>query len=266
MIRVKNEQDFLYPSVKSIADCVDEIVIIENLSNNPTLDIIKSLKKEYPLKIKFFEYPYEVRKVGKDNWELATNKSLKSSPHLLSNYYTWCLNKCTKSYVIKWDGDMIATEMFFNSVIKFKQSPYKHILMIRGANIHPDLQHLIAPSVSKTESLQGHFFAPTSLSNWLSPYTDFEYRLFPKVFARYDSGYWWCERLRSPFVDALSRFLFRSKIYDISYLHMKYCKKDPYDNFSNDFKEIIDSNIIQGRQMSSTLLEVIKKWKLIHSR
>ncbi len=43
MERVRNETEFLYPAVESIADAVDEIVLVDNLSSHATPAIIERL-------------------------------------------------------------------------------------------------------------------------------------------------------------------------------------------------------------------------------
>src|SRR5262245_30331261 len=87
MVRVRNEEEFLYASVKSIVDCVDEIVIVDNLSTDRTPLIIGALRGEHPDKVVSYRYPYDIRRVGRENWEMTLRPNGRLSPHLLGNYY-----------------------------------------------------------------------------------------------------------------------------------------------------------------------------------
>src|SRR6266511_3262121 len=256
MIRVKDEEEYLYVAVKSIIDQVEEAVIIENLSTDNTPAVVKSLCREFPSKVVCYKYPNEIRRIGRDNWELATKPFSRFSRHLLANYYNWSLRKCTRSYILKWDGDMIALDTFCHSLAEFRRSE-RQVMWFKGANVHPDLKHLIAPINSDLESFQSSLVAPTTLSNWMSAYTDCEPRLFPRSFARYNTAFWWCERLQSPFLDGEDKSCYALKVEDVCYLHMKYCKRNPYANFSDDFKRVIFSNIGRGDPINVELIETL---------
>ncbi len=259
MVRVKNEEEFLYAAINSIIDVVDEVSIVDNLSDDSTPEIIRRLANDYPDKVISFRYPHAVRKVGADNFELASNPAARSSPELLSNFYNWCLERCTKPFVLKWDGDMIATATFRREVERFRQGSWA-VMWMRGANVHPDYEHLITPSVGDVETLQGELTAATSLSNWMDPYTDYEPRVFPRTFAHYDTGFWWCERLTTPFLEGpkADERAFRPNI--VSYAHMKYCKGDPWANFSLDFREVIANNLGRGEPLSDEVAATLSTW------
>jgi hypothetical protein len=73
MVRVKNEEEFLFAS---IADHVDEVVIVDNGSSDGTPAVIEALCGRYRGKISRHSYPFEIRKVGRENWELASHPQL----------------------------------------------------------------------------------------------------------------------------------------------------------------------------------------------
>lgn len=253
IVRVQNEGQFLYPAVKSIVDYVDEVVIVDNLSTDNTPAIIQALKEEYSGKVLCYVYKHKIAKIGTENMKLAQNIFRRRfSPHLLANYYNWCLKKCTKEYIVKWDGDMIATESVYSFLEQWKQGD-KEVLWIRGANIHPDFQHLVVQG--ELRDVVAKLPRSTTLPNWMSPYTDYEPRVFPKLRARYDCGFWWCERLQSRFL--AERYRYQPE--GISYLHLKYCKKDPYSNFSQEFGEVI-SKIESGPSITPELAATISRW------
>lgn len=51
---IKNEENFIWYAVKSVIDFVDKLIIFDTGSQDNTVKIVNSLKKEYPTKI-FFE-------------------------------------------------------------------------------------------------------------------------------------------------------------------------------------------------------------------
>jgi hypothetical protein len=261
MVRVRNEEEFLYPSVKSVADYVDEIVIVDNLSTDDTASIIEALCLEYPQKVICYSYPYTVRRVGRENWELASSPEGRSSPHLSANYYNWCLRKCTKPFILKWDGDMIAMEHFYKALGEWRRSE-KPIMVFNGANVHPDLQHLIGARSSDRETLLASLSVP-GLPRWVTSLThDYpEPRLFPRFLAKYDSSLGWTQRLSSPFRDQFGlRCCYQAE--DVCYLHLKFCKRDPYSGYSSDLKEVISSNVTVGRSLGPEEWELLRGWQV----
>src|SRR5687768_3243300 len=72
MLRVKNEEEFLFASVTSIVEHVDEVVIVDNGSRDETPAVIDALRERYPDKVSRHSYPFEIRRVGRENWELAS--------------------------------------------------------------------------------------------------------------------------------------------------------------------------------------------------
>lgn len=261
MIRVRNEEEFLYPSIKSIADCVDEIVIVDNLSTDGTPAIIEALRREHPDRVVCYQYPHEIRKVGRENWELASSPSARSSPHLSANYYNWCLRRCTKPFVLKWDGDMIAMEAFYRALEEWRQAD-KPIMVFNGANVHPDLQHLIAARSSDREKLLASLSVP-GLPRWVTSltYDHPEARVFPRFLAKYESTMRWTQRLATPYRDQFGSRCCH-QVQEVCYLHLKFCKRDPYSGYSSDLKEVIASNVTVGPSLSPEYREQLRRWQL----
>jgi Beta-1,4-N-acetylgalactosaminyltransferase (CgtA) len=252
MMRVKNEEAFLRASAESILPVVDEIVIIDNDSADATPRVASDLARAYPAKVRVYHYPHEIAKVGSENQALAATAAGRKSPRLLANYYNWCLQQCRMNFVLKWDGDMIATKAFAEHVDLFKNSSYV-IMGVFGANLHPDRRHLVAASDSVQQQIkEGMDLDQTSVLNWTSPYTALEPRLFPHFLSSYRADRWWCEVLYSPwnrwpslsFDPRPADSRFQAK--DCGYLHLKYCKPSPYENFSNDFAELIKIGVLPG--------------------
>ncbi|MDP2923124.1 MAG: glycosyltransferase family A protein [Candidatus Omnitrophota bacterium] len=260
IIRVNNEEEYLYYAIKSIVDYIEEIIIIDNLSTDHSPKIIKSLYGEYPDKIVCFKYPYEVAKLGREHLELVNNAP--TSPSLEANYTNWCLKKCTKSYILRWDSDMIATDAFYESVAKFKRSNCE-VMFIKGANIYFDLAHFVTSKNKDIKALEATLFPSTNLDNYLTQYTHYEPRIFPKTFSKYNMDFLFYAMLQNPFADM---HLYCYKPEAVTFLHLKYCKSDPYRNLSGDIKKIISNNINKGPLLNEDLLKTLKQWRLTSYR
>jgi glycosyltransferase involved in cell wall biosynthesis len=255
MVRIRNEEEFLHPSIKSIVEQVEEVVLIDHLSTDRTPQIIAALAAEHPRKIKAVQYPYEVHKYGADNDVHRRRFFARYSPHMMANFYNWCLRQCTKSYVLKWDADMIATDGFYRALETFRQTDGKDVLMFAGVNLHPDMRHLLAP-------VDGDVNDPlvrTLHQSYVRPDAVAEPRLFPRRLARYDSGFWFCERLLTPFMHHPGHVL---KVEQPCYLHMKYCKPNPYNNMSSDLERAIAAHVRPGEPVGAEFGAAIERWEL----
>ena len=231
MVRIKNEAQFLYASIESIIDCVEEVVLIDNLSSDGTPLIIQDLCRKYPNKVRAYEYRHEIVRAGEDHEKLA--KTNPASERLTANYYNWCLKKLSKPYVLKWDGDMIAMNKFCQSVKEFK-TINKQTMRFDGINILPDYRYYIIGHVSNLET-----------------------RIFRKTFAKYLSESV-TQVLSHPFLAA--SFTVEEKCY----VHLKLCKSDPTSNHSAIFaKEWLDAiNNYATLPVTQDVMEIFSRYKL----
>lgn len=123
MIRSKNEEGNIERCIRSIYNCFDEILYIDNGSTDSTLQIVTNLKQSLDKddKIKIFEYPHKIARCGAEH--AATDPN---SLHSLVYFYNWCLSKATKDYVVKWDADLYllpkAAEAFRSFVLRYQGS------------------------------------------------------------------------------------------------------------------------------------------------
>jgi hypothetical protein len=259
MVRVRNEEEFLRASVESIVDLVDEVVLVDNLSTDATPSIIEALVREHPGKVVSCRYPFPVRRVGSETWDLATSRSGRRSPHLSATYYNWCLTRCAKPYVLKWDGDMIATSVLARSLAAWRGSS-KPVLMIHGANLHPDLEHLLAARSSDRERLLATLELKR-MPRWVTSLTHdaSEPRLFPRRFARYDTQLGWTQKLESPYCDARFAAELRHVVDEPSFLHLKFVKYDPLSNYSADLARVIRENMDVGAPLDAEAREIVHR-------
>ncbi len=116
MMRVKNEGQFIEACVESCIDALDELIIVWNDCTDNSAEEIERMRMRYPDKIKTFEYKHKIYAVGLTKEEYEYAKSLPSdSPHLLCNYYNFCLSKVSCQYAVKIDADQI----YFTDKLKY---------------------------------------------------------------------------------------------------------------------------------------------------
>lgn len=228
MIRVKNEAEFLSPSVLSMAHLVDEIVIIDNLSTDKTPEVAARLKRDLSAKVQVYAYPHEVARMGEDYHALQRKDA--NSPGLLHNYYNWCLSKCQMPFIMKWDGDMIAMDEFASALEKFKTGGFLQF-DFGGHNISSDQKKLLV------------------LSAVIEP------RVFPKLLTKFSYQGADCESLGTWVVPEKTLV-----VEEPLYLHMKYCKASPTANFSPRYGQEFESKLQTAGPLPAPVVETLAKW------
>lgn len=106
MMRIRDEEATLEKSVRSLSELSipHEIVIVLHCCTDRSKEIAEMLQGERPDTIKIFQYDNEISRAG---YELLATDA--ESLHSFVQYSNWCLSKCTKPWIFKWDGDFIAT-------------------------------------------------------------------------------------------------------------------------------------------------------------
>ena len=123
MLRVKNEELNIESVLFSCLRVFDEIVIVDNNSDDKTLSVIASVRDSQPSyadKIRVFTYPFDIARCGQENYECPEN-----SVHSLAFFYNYCLSLCEFSHVFKWDGDMILPDHMIGAFQAFKNRLFK---------------------------------------------------------------------------------------------------------------------------------------------
>ena len=135
MMRVKNDADWIYFSIISILDFVDEVVIVLQKSTDGTEDIIKSIDSK---KIKIYHYPFDTFPVGEYHF-----RYVKNSVFNLAYYYNYALSKTKYSYVWKWDGDQAVLNSRAKELRKLIDLKTYDIIHAKGYDIFgEDLKYL----------------------------------------------------------------------------------------------------------------------------
>jgi len=246
MVRVRNEEEFLRAAIESIVDLVDEVVVADNRSSDASPAIIAALAREHPGKITVHDYPWAVRRIGRETHELAASPATRSSPHLSASFYNWCLERTTKPFVLKWDGDMIALPSLSRAIADWRRSR-RPILIFRGENVHPDRTHLLEARCRDRAELERRY-GVARLPSWSSDLTHdaAEPRLFPRVLAQYDTAVGFTQSLASPFADSRFKAALRHVEAEPCFLHMKFCKRDPFANYDEAMARAIAANAAVG--------------------
>lgn len=108
IMRVKNEGAFIKKCVESCIDALDELIIVYNDCTDNSEEEIKKIATKYPGKIRYYEYPYEVKAFNLSRDEFEYIKDLpEDNPHLFSSYSNFALSKVTSEYALKIDSDQV---------------------------------------------------------------------------------------------------------------------------------------------------------------
>ncbi|MGH7769464.1 MAG: glycosyltransferase [Candidatus Binatia bacterium] len=104
LLRIKNEEDKIFYCLASILDVFDEIVFINNGSLDRTAAIVREFQEQFDPtgKIKAYVYPFRIARLGPEHFNTPAD-----SVHSIVYYYNWGLSLCTRTWVFKWDGDMV---------------------------------------------------------------------------------------------------------------------------------------------------------------
>ena len=234
IIRVKNEVEFLERSINSVIDLVDELVIVDNCSVDGSAAVIAEFSIRFPQKVRPFSYPHKMARYGEETLSLAATAEGKKSPSFLPNYYNWCAARCMGPYILKWDGDTIATGALPAALERFRQSKMQ-ILCHTGINLHPDRDCYIAGR----------------------PFEDMEPRLFFKPFSKYNNYLGYVETLWSPYIFHYPSFLEIER--EPLYFHMKFCKADRFSNMSHDLQIRESAMSGRGDPLPESLREQVRK-------
>jgi glycosyltransferase involved in cell wall biosynthesis len=104
MVRVRNEAQKISHCLRSILPVFDEIIVVDNASDDGTIDIVRDVigREDTAGKIRLLSYPYRLARFGPEH-AATPDDSLHSAVY----YTNWTLSHCTRRYVCKWDGDMV---------------------------------------------------------------------------------------------------------------------------------------------------------------
>ncbi len=104
--RCKNEEEFCIPSLLSVKDFFNELIIVLNKCTDKSEELIKKLNLP---NVKIFQYPFDVIPAGPDTKDV----SIHSLSHIV--YYTnYCISLSSHEWIYRFDLDHIARPNFYN--------------------------------------------------------------------------------------------------------------------------------------------------------
>jgi glycosyltransferase involved in cell wall biosynthesis len=242
LIRVRNGEEFLAVSTESIIKVVEEVVLIDNRSCDATPKIIEQLAAKYPNKILSFRYDHDVVPVGEDSHEL--NEKDPASPRLLHNYYNWCMVKCRQPFVMKWDDDMVATSQLIDNIEKFKNSRFLQF-DFGGHNVNADFKRVLKWKAG----VEPRIFP----SNTRFRMVDYGRVVKSGALGKYAG--------ESPSLWVANKYRLQSEVE--LYAHLKYCKRNPGNNQSAQFRQELEAEIRLGDAIPYELLLTLRQFNLI---
>lgn len=108
LIRTRNEAPLLEPCIDSCIDALDELIVVCFDCTDNTLEILERKKKQYPTKLRVFEYNKKVLSFDLTKEEFEYAKALPGdSPRLYCNLCNWGMSKARYKYLTKIDADQL---------------------------------------------------------------------------------------------------------------------------------------------------------------
>lgn len=104
LVRARNEEQKINHCLRSIIDVFDEVVFVDNGSEDGTLAIVKRIKEKEDRgdRLRICDYPFKLARFGSEHDRMPEN-----SVHSAVYYSNWGIAQCSFAYVCKWDGDMV---------------------------------------------------------------------------------------------------------------------------------------------------------------
>lgn len=104
VIRARDEARSLPFVLPGLLRALDEVVLVDNLSEDDTTGVARRTAEALGLghKLRTLAYPFPVSRCGPEH--LGTPAD---SVHSLTYFYEWCFSHVRTSYSLKWDGDMV---------------------------------------------------------------------------------------------------------------------------------------------------------------
>lgn len=206
-IRMKNEEQKIFYCLKSIINVFDEIIVIDNQSEDDSLQIVRDFqdKYDYQNKLKILTYPFKLSLFGS-----GYDSTPENSIYSFTYYTNFTLSNCSFKFACKWDADMVLKKDILSQFKEFldKISNQKNkVWKIAGQTVYKNLDSQF-------------FLAPDQIYA--------EQRIFPVSYLnRYKTG-----ELFEEFKSALPR----DKFAEIVFFELKFASENEFNHWStNDF-------------------------------
>ncbi len=138
MVRARNEASKIGACLQSILPLFDEIIVVDNGSEDGTADLVRALQRDEPRgnRIVLRQYPFRLARFGPEHRQVAAD-----SIHSAVYFSNWALAQCSRRFVCKWDADMVAvreTRAEFGAFLEAVQRGYPKGWSLAGQTIYRD--------------------------------------------------------------------------------------------------------------------------------
>lgn len=99
-IRLRNAQHTIKSCILSIIDDIDEIIVIDNMSTDNSISIIRQLECK---KIKIHVWPFKLV----TPWTKEAHELKEGDPRSKITFSNFAMEQCSNDWVLKWDSDMV---------------------------------------------------------------------------------------------------------------------------------------------------------------
>jgi hypothetical protein len=108
VVRVKDEARSLPWVLPPLFRAVHDVVVIDNGSTDATPEVARKVADELGAgeRLQLLEYPFAVARCGEEHLGVPPE-----SVHSLAYFYNWSFSHVRTSYALKWDGDMVLTDV-----------------------------------------------------------------------------------------------------------------------------------------------------------
>jgi hypothetical protein len=108
VVRVKDEARSLPWVLPPLFRAVHDVVVIDNGSTDATPEVARKVADELGAgeRLQLLEYPFAVARCGDEHLSVPPE-----SVHSLAYFYNWSFSHVRTSYALKWDGDMVLTDV-----------------------------------------------------------------------------------------------------------------------------------------------------------
>ena len=147
--RLRDSALYLEKVIEAHLPYLDEIVLVDNNSQDNTWEICQSLQEKHPEKIRIFQYLPEVYRLWTDEYQTCPENSV----HDMSYYYNWTLSQTSCQYAIKIDDDHLPLPKEFEKIrAEVLRGKYETSFLALGlynikkweSGLELDLQHPLA--------------------------------------------------------------------------------------------------------------------------
>lgn len=111
VVRAKNEARSLPWVLPPLFHAVGRVVLVDNDSIDGTADVARQVAEDAGAldRLEIHTYPFSIARCGEEHL-----RTQAASVHSLAYFYNWSFSHVRTDYALKWDGDMVLTDVAVN--------------------------------------------------------------------------------------------------------------------------------------------------------